>query len=337
MPEESEWYYAQNGETVGPVGLSELIAMLPTIGGKNALVFGPGLAEWTEARHVGDLAAALGESPARPPSPPRARRSDEIDYKIFGSEMQYVVVELDPGETVIAEAGAMMFQTAGIEMKTVLGDPSAPQTGLLGKVMSAGKRMLTGESMFVTTFTHNCSSGKEQVGFASPYPGKIIAMHLDELGGELICQKDAFLCAAKGVSIGIAFQKKFGVGLFGGEGFIMQRLTGDGIAMVHAGGTLMKRTLDVGETLKLDTGCLVALVPGVEYDIQLVGGIKNTIFGGEGLFLATVTGPGDVWLQSLPFSRLAGRVLSAGSGLGRSKDEGSVLGGIGKMIMGDGE
>ena len=203
--------------------------------------------------------------------------------------------------------------------------------------MTAGRRLLTGESLFVTTFTHARSSGKEQVGFASPYPGKIVPMHLDELGGELICQKDSFLCSAKGISIGIAFQKKLGVGLFGGEGFIMQRLTGDGIAMVHAGGTLMKRTLAAGETLKLDTGCLVALVPSVTYDIQFVGGFKNTLFGGEGLFLATVTGPGDVWLQSLPFSRLAGRVLSAGSSFGRSKDEGSVLGGIGGMIMGSGD
>jgi uncharacterized protein (TIGR00266 family) len=336
MPQESGWYYAKDDQTIGPVTWSELIAALPSVGGKNAMVFGPGLAEWTEARHVAGLAEALAGTSLTPPRPPKARKADEIDYEICGSEMQYVVVELDPGETVIAEAGAMMFQTAGIEMKTVFGDPSA-QTGFFGKVMSAGKRMLTGESLFMTTFTHAGSSGKEQVGFASPYPGKILAMHLDELGGELICQKDAFVCAAKGVSIGIAFQKKLGVGLFGGEGFIMQRLTGDGIAMVHAGGTLMKRTLENGETLKLDTGCLVALVPSVEYDIQMVGGFKNTIFGGEGLFLATVTGPGDVWLQSLPFSRLAGRVLSSAGGLGKHKDEGSVLGGIGNMIMGGGD
>ncbi|MBS0261657.1 MAG: AIM24 family protein [Planctomycetes bacterium] len=337
MPQETGWYYAQNDETVGPVTFSELVAVLPKIGGKNALVFGPGLAEWTEARHIGDLAEMFGSPGNRPPRPPRARRADEIDYEICGSEMQYVVVELDPEETVIAEAGAMMFQTAGIEMKTVFGDPSAQEGGFFGKVLSAGKRMLTGESLFMTTFTHRGRSGKEQVGFASPYPGKIIAMHLDQLGGELICQKDAFLCAAKGVSVGIAFQKKFGVGLFGGEGFIMQRLTGDGIAMVHAGGTLMKRSLAAGETLKLDTGCLVALVPSVQYDIQFVGGFKNTLFGGEGLFLATVTGPGDVWLQSLPFSRLAGRVLSAGSRTGQSKDEGSVLGGLGNILMGGGD
>lgn len=230
-----------------------------------------------------------------------------------------------------------MFQTSGIEMKTVFGDPSTQQSGLFSKVMAAGKRVLTGESLFMTTFTHARSSGKQQVAFAAPYPGKIIPVHLDDLGGELICQKDAFLCAAKGVSIGIAFQKKIGVGLFGGEGFIMQRLTGDGIALIHAGGTLMKKTLAAGETLKVDTGCLVALHPTVRYDIQLVGGFKNSFFGGEGLFLATVTGPGDVWLQSLPFSRLSGRILSAGSFGGKSKDEGSVLGGLGSLIMGGNE
>lgn len=337
MADESGWFYVQNNETIGPVTLSELISVLPRIGGKEALVFGPSSTEWTQARHIGQLAESLAGRSGRPPQVPRARKSDEIDYEIFGSEMQYVVVELDPGETVIAEPGAMMFQTAGIEMKTVLGNPSGDDAGLLGKFMSAGKRLLTGEKLFVTTFTNARSSGKEQIGFASPFPGKIVPMHLDQLGGELICQKDSFLCSAKGISIGIAFQKKLGVGLFGGEGFIMQRLTGDGIAMVHAGGTLMRRTLAAGETLKLDTGCLVALVPSVTYDIQFIGGFKNTFFGGEGLFLATVTGPGDVWLQSLPFSRLAGRVLSAGSGFGRSKDEGSVLGGLGGMIMGSGE
>jgi uncharacterized protein (TIGR00266 family) len=336
MAGESGWYYAQNDESHGPVSLSELKTLLPKIGGKDALVYGPGLADWTEARHIGELADALSGKSAMPPRPPRQRKADEIDYEIFGSEMQYVVIELDPGETVIAEAGAMMFQTSRIEMKTVFGDPSQ-QTGFLGKMMSAGKRALTGESLFITTFTHKGSSGKEQVGFAAPYPGKIIPIHLDELCGELICQKDAFLCAAKGVSVGIAFQKKIGVGLFGGEGFIMQRLTGDGIAMVHAGGTLMKKALAAGETLKLDTGCLVALHPSVEYDIQLVGGFKNTFFGGEGLFLATVTGPGDVWLQSLPFSRLSGRVLAAGSVAGKAKDEGSMLGGLGNLIMGGGE
>jgi uncharacterized protein (TIGR00266 family) len=272
--------------------------------------------------------------------PPRARatdfarpRSDAIDYKIHGSEMQFVEIGLDPGETVIAEAGGMMYMTAGVQMQTVFGDPSQQQQGFLKKAMSAGKRMLTGESLFMTTFTANLSAGrKETVAFASPYPGKIIPMHLDQLGGELICQKDAFLCAAKGVQVGIAFQKKIGAALFGGEGFIMQRLTGDGIAMVHAGGTIIEKELGHGETLKLDTGCLVALMPTVNYDIQFAGGIKNALFGGEGLFLATLTGPGKVWMQSLPFSRLAGRVLANASGIGRGRDEGSLLGNLGGLL-----
>jgi uncharacterized protein (TIGR00266 family) len=262
--------------------------------------------------------------------------ADIIDYQIFGEEMQYVEVTLDPQEMCIAEAGSMMYMTPGIKMDSVFGDPSVQQQGgFFGKVMSAGKRMLTGESLFVTTFT-NVASNQQHVAFAAPYPGQILPMHLDELGGELICQKDAFLCAARGVQVGIAFQKKIGVGLFGGEGFIMQRLTGQGIALVHAGGTLMHRTLSADEVLKIDTGCLVALAPSVNYDIQFVGGFKNALFGGEGLFFATLTGPGKIWLQSLPFSRLAGRVLANARGLG-GKEEGSVLGGIGSMLMGGNE
>jgi len=330
MAESSEWYYADGDKTVGPVTLAELQNALPRVGGKNALVFGPGVSDWTEARHIPAIASA-GRGSA-PPPPPKNRKSDEIDYEIFGSEMQYVVIELDPGETVIAEAGGMMFMTPAIKMETVFGDPSAPSSGFFGKMLTAGKRMLTGESLFMTTFT-NSGQGKAEVAFASPYPGKIVAMHLDQLGGELICQKDAFLCAAKGVQIGIAFQKKIGVALFGGEGFIMQRLTGDGIAIVHAGGTLLRRTLSASEVLKIDTGCLVALQPSVQYDIQFVGGFKNTLFGGEGLFLATLTGPGDIWLQSLPFSRLAGRMLAGATT--KSKDEGSLLGGLGTMLMGN--
>ena len=260
--------------------------------------------------------------------------ADVIDYEIFGSEMQYVEITLDPNEMVIAEAGGMMYMTPGIKMETVFGDPSKAHTGFLGKMMSAGKRLLTGESLFMTTF-FNAGGRREQVAFASPYPGKILPMHLDQLGGELICQKDSFVCAARGVQIGIAFQKKIGVGLFGGEGFIMQRLTGDGIAMVHAGGTLMQRTLSAGEMLKVDTGCLVALTPSVHYDIQMVGGVKNTLFGGEGLFFATLTGPGEVWLQSLPFSRLAGRILANAPQSGGSKGEGSLLGKLGNMLDGD--
>jgi uncharacterized protein (TIGR00266 family) len=263
------------------------------------------------------------------------RRSDEIDYEIFGDEAQYVEITLDPGEQAIAEAGALMFMTDGIQMETVLGDPSDQKSGFLGKALSAGKRVLTGESLFMTTFT-NQGHARAVVGFGSPYPGKMIPMHLDELGGELICQKDSFLCGARGIRVGIAFQKKIGAGLFGGEGFIMQRLQGDGIAIVHAGGTMMYRELKAGEQLRVDTGCLMAMGPTVQYDIQFVGGLKNAFFGGEGLFLASLVGPGPVWLQSLPFSRLAGRVASAmpGSG-GGAKDEGSLLGGVGRMFMGD--
>jgi uncharacterized protein (TIGR00266 family) len=334
MSDGAVWYYAAGQESVGPMSLSELKAALPRVGGKETMVFGPGLVQWTEAKHVDEIMENIAP-PASPPPRRRARRADEIDYEIFGEEMQYVVVELDPDEMVLAEAGAMMFMTSGIKMDTRLGDPSQPEQGLLGKLMSAGKRVMTGESMFVTTFTQT-GRGKGQVAFASPYPGKILAVDLHQLGGELICQKDSFVCAARGIQIGIAYQKKIGVGLFGGEGFIMQRLSGDGVAMIHAGGTLMRRTLAEGETLKLDTGCLVALQPSVTYDIQFVGGFKNTLFGGEGLFLATVTGPGEVWLQSLPFSRLAGRVLAAGIGAKR-KDEGSILGGLGSMVMGSGD
>jgi uncharacterized protein (AIM24 family) len=230
----------------------------------------------------------------------------------------------------------MMYMTSGIKMETVFGDPSQEQQGFFGKVLTAGKRMLTGESLFMTTFS-NIASKREVVAFASPYPGKILPFHLDQLGGELICQKDSFLCGARGIQVSIAFQKKIGTALFGGEGFIMQRLTGDGIALVHAGGTLLEKVLAPGETIRLDTGCLVALQPSVNYDIAFVGGFKNTIFGGEGLFMATLTGPGKVWLQSLPFSRLAGRVLANAGGRGKSADEGSVLntlGGLGNVLMG---
>jgi len=260
--------------------------------------------------------------------------SDVIDYEIHGSEMQYVEVTLDPGEMAISEAGNMMYMTAGVEMQTVFGDPAKREQGFFSKIATAGKRLLTGESMFVTTFTAT-GSVREVVAFAAPYPGKIIPMHLDQLGGELICQKDSFLCAARGTKVEIAFQKKIGVGLFGGEGFIMQRLEGDGIAMVHAGGSICKRTLKAGETLRVDTGCLVALVPSVSYDIQFVGGVKNTLFGGEGLFFVTLTGPGDVWLQSLPFSRLANRIYAAAPQTGGGgREQGGVLG---SFLNGDSE
>ncbi len=258
----------------------------------------------------------------------------EIDYQIYGEEMQYVEIELDPNEAVVAEAGSFMMMDSGIKMDTIFGDGSNQEKGILGKIFSAGKRVLTGESLFMTAFL-NVGQGKKQISFASPYPGKILTIDLSEVQGKFICQKDAFLCAAQGVSIGIEFSRKLGRGLFGGEGFIMQKLEGDGLAFVHAGGTLAKKQLVAGEVLKVDTGCIVGFTQTVDYDIEFVGGIKNTIFGGEGLFFATLRGPGTVYIQSLPFSRLAGRVLAAIPRGGKDKGEGSVLGGLGDLLGGD--
>jgi uncharacterized protein (TIGR00266 family) len=257
----------------------------------------------------------------------------EIDYKIVGEEMQYVEVELDPMETAIAEAGAFMMMDDGIQMETIFGDGSQQQSGLLGKLFSAGKRLLIGESLFMTAYT-NTGRDKKHVSFAAPYPGKIIPLDLLRLGGKVICQKDAFLCAAKGVSIGIEFQKKLGTGLFGGEGFIMEKLEGDGMAFVHAGGHVVQRELRPGELVKIDTGCIVAFTHNINYDIQFVGGIKNTFFGGEGVFFATLQGPGTVWIQTLPISRLASRIISYGGF--KRKEEGSILGGLGNLLDGDG-
>jgi uncharacterized protein (TIGR00266 family) len=259
----------------------------------------------------------------------------EIDYRIYGEEMQYVEIELDPQEGVVAEAGSFMMMDDGIKMETIFGDGSKKDSGFLGKILGAGKRILTGESLFMTAF-YNTLSGKRNVSFASPYPGKIIPIDLTEFRGKFICQKDAFLCAAKGVSIGIEFSKRLGRGLFGGEGFIMQKLEGDGMAFVHAGGTMSKKVLQSGEILKVDTGCIVGFTQDVDYDIEFVGGIKNTVFGGEGLFFAKLKGPGTVYIQSLPFSRLAGRVLAmAPKGGGGKRGEGSILGGIGDILDGD--
>ena len=253
---------------------------------------------------------------------------DVVDYEIKGSEMQFVEVELDPGEAAVGEAGSMMFMDADVQMDTVFGDGSSGGGGgLFGKLLGAGKRLVTGESLFTTVYT-NQGSGKKRVAFAAPYPGKILPMDLRQLGGTLICQKDAFLCAARGVSLGIYFQQKLSVGFFGGEGFIMQKLEGDGLAFVHAGGTVVKRELQPGQTLLIDTGCIVALTPNVSFEIQYVGKVKTALFGGEGLFFAKVTGPGTVWLQSLPFSRLASRVFAAAPQRGGSREEGSVLGGV---------
>lgn len=253
---------------------------------------------------------------------------DVIDYDIFGDDMQYVEIELDPGEAAVGEAGMMMFMQDGVEMETIFGDGSASNSGFMGKLMGAGKRLLTGESMFITVYVNQVDV-KRRVAFAAPFPGKIVPIDLSQIGGTLICQKDSFLCAAKGVSLGIALQQRLGTGFFGGEGFILQKLEGDGMVFFHAGGTLAEKTLAPGEVLRVDTGCVAALQPSVDFDIQFVGKIKTALFGGEGLFFAKLTGPGKVWLQTLPFSRLANRILAAAPRAGGSaKGEGSLLGGL---------
>ena len=336
-----QWYMAIGGHQVGPVSQDDVVTNLRngTIDG-NTLVFTAGMKNWTPLKDVPQLAAFLtGAGPAAGTAPPPivpGRQAHEIDFKILGSEMQFVEVELDPGESAVAEAGSMMYMTPGIEMETVFGDGSATQrSGVMGALLGAGKRLITGESLFMTVFT-NQAGGKQQVAVAAPYPGKILAMDLKQLGGHLVCQKDSFLCAARGVSIGIAFQRKIGVGLFGGEGFIMQKLEGDGLCFMHAGGTVHPVDLRAGETMRVDTGCLVALQPSVNYDIQFVGKIKTALFGGEGLFFAMLTGPGRVWLQSLPFSRMADRIYKAAPAAGGSRrGEGSILGGLGGLLDGD--
>ena len=339
----TQWFMAIGGHQVGPVTQDDVVTNLKngTIDG-STLVFRAGMTNWTPLKDVPELAVFLGgigrEAPIAAAPPPLAsgRRAHEIDFKILGNEMQFVEVELDPGESAVAEAGSMMYMTSGIEMETVFGDGSNQQrSGVMGALLGAGKRLITGESLFMTVFT-NQGSNKQQVAFAAPYPGKILAMDLKQLGGQLICQKDSFLCAARGVAIGIAFQRRIGVGLFGGEGFIMQKLDGDGLCFVHAGGTVHPVDMRAGETLRVDTGCIVALQPSVGYDIQFVGKIKTALFGGEGLFFATLTGPGRVWLQSLPFSRMADRIYKAAPAAGGKRREGgSILGGLGDVMDGD--
>jgi uncharacterized protein (TIGR00266 family) len=332
---DKQWYVAVDGQSRGPFGEAELARK--TAAGevrRDHHVFTEGMKGWVPAHAAAELQGLFGPSPAPPPPAPRGGRADAVDFEVFGSEMQFVEIELDPGESVVAEAGGMMYMTDGIEMQTIFGDGSGQQGGFMDKLVGAGKRLLTGESLFMTVFTHR-GAGKARVAFASPYPGKIIPVDLGKFGGTLICQKDSFLCAAKGVQVGIAFQRKIGTGLFGGEGFIMQKLEGDGLAFVHAGGTIVERQLGAGERLRVDTGCLVALEPSVSYDIEMVGGVKSAIFGGEGFFFARLAGPGRVWLQSLPFSRLAGRVWqSAPQAGGKNRGEGSVLGGLGRLIDG---
>src|SRR5918993_1910454 len=342
------WYYAQNNAPVGPISFDDLAGRIRTgMVAPDTLVFTSGMTQWQAARDTPQLAALFaGSAPAMAAAPVTAipiaastttgRRAHELAYRIVGEDVQFVEIELDPGEATVAEAGGMMYMTAGVQMDTIFGDGSQQQqSGIVSALMGAGKRLLTGESLFTTVFS-NPTASLQKVAFAAPYPGRILPMDLKELGGELICQKDSFLAAAKGVSIGIAFQRKIGVGLFGGEGFIMQRLTGDGLTFVHAGGMIEAMDLRAGETLRVDTGCLVALTPSVQYDVQFVGKVKTAFFGGEGLFFAVVTGPGRVWLQSLPLSRMADRIMKAAPGLARGgKEEGSILGGLGNLLDGD--
>jgi len=329
----STWYFSYNGQQMGPLSHADAVTQANNNPGGHA--WREGFAEWLPIAQVNELQNQQLAQHIAPP-PVSHMTSDEIDFKIHGTEMQFVEIELDPGESAVAEAGAMMYKDASIELNTVFGDGSSNDNagGFMDKLLGAGKRLVTGESLFTTVFTHQ-GQGKAHVAFGAPFPGNIIPVTLTNVGGVLICQKDSFLCAARGVSIGIHFQKKILTGLFGGEGFIMQRLEGDGMVFVHAGGTIVERDLKPGETLHIDTGCVVAMTQEVQFDVQQVGGIKSALFGGEGLFFARVQGPGKIWMQSLPFSRLAGRMLAAAPQRGGSKGEGSVLGGIGNLIDGD--
>jgi len=337
MSEEKVWHVAINGKQYGPYSVADIERRIEEGRLSPAThVFTEGMDDWVPISGRPEFSAAFASTP--PPPPPVAMGgAHEIDYEIFGEEMQFVEITLDPGEACVAEAGAFMYMDPGIEMETIFGDGSAKAEsgGVMDKLLGAGKRILTGESLFMTLFG-NTAQRQQKVAFASPYPGRIIPLDLQKIGGAVNCQKDAFLCAAKGIEVDIAFQKKLGAGLFGGEGFILQKLRGDGLAFAHAGGTVVTRELGAGETLRLDTGCLVAFDSQINYDIQMVSGIKTALFGGEGLFYATLTGPGTVWIQSLPFSRLASRVYAAAPQTGGTrKGEGSILGGIGDLMMGD--
>ncbi len=326
----SQWYLSHEGQQSGPFDAAQ--AAERARANPNGYAWREGFTEWIPISQVAEFSKPSAPTAHPPKTAPRM--ADEIDFKIFGTEMQFVEVELDPGESAIAEAGAMMYKDSTVQMNTVFGDGSQQTGGFMGKLLGAGKRLLTGESLFMTVFTHT-GQGKAHVAFGAPYPGNIIPVTLTNVGGCLVCQKDSFLCAAKGVSIGIYFQRRILTGLFGGEGFIMQKLEGDGMVFLHAGGTIVERTLGPGEMLHVDTGCVVAIEPSVQFDIQQAGGIKTMLFGGEGLFFATLQGPGKIWLQSLPFSRLAGRMLAAAPQRGGSKEEGSILGSLGNLLDGD--
>ena len=329
-----QWFLSYNGQQIGPLDHASAVAQARQ--NSNGHCWRQGFSEWMPIAACTELAAASGTAMSAPP-PPTRRSADEIDYKIYGEDMQFVEIELDPGESAVAEAGSLMYKEASVQMETVFGDGhhSGQGGGFMDKLLGAGKRIITGESLFTTVFSHAGSSGKAKVAFAAPYPGSIVPLHLSNYNGRIICQKDSFLCAARGVQIGIFFQKKVMTALFGGEGFIMQKLEGDGQVFVHAGGTILERQLAPGERLDVDTGCVVALTDTVGFDVKPVGGIKSMLFGGEGVFLATLTGPGHVWMQSLPFSRMAGRMFAAAYQKGGSKEEGSVLGGLGGILSGD--
>ncbi|HYG07508.1 MAG TPA: AIM24 family protein [Stenotrophomonas sp.] len=333
----AQWYFHIPGRSdrVGP--LQDEAARQYARANPGVVAWREGLDGWKPAASLAELGSA-GPGFAPPPPLPGGARADDIDFHIIGNDMQFVEVELDPGESAIGEAGALMYKDASVQMDTVFGDGSGGGQsggGFMDKLLSAGKRVVTGESLFTTVYTHT-GSGKARVAFAAPYPGTVLAMKLSEHGGRLICQKDSFLAGARGVSLGIAFQRKILTGLFGGEGFIMQKLEGDGWVFVHAGGTVVERELAAGERIDVDTGCVMAYHATVDMDVRRIAGLKSMFFGGEGVFLATLTGPGKVWLQSLPFSRMAGRMLQAApQGGGQARGEGSVLGGLGRILDGD--
>jgi uncharacterized protein (TIGR00266 family) len=334
----AQWFFSYNGQQMGP--LDHAAAVAQAARNPAGFAWREGFQAWMPIAEVAELAASSGTNvapPGVPPPPAKGQRSDEVDYRIVGNDMQFIEIELDPGESVVAEAGALMYKSAEVQLETVFGDSSYAGQGssFMDKLLSAGKRVITGEGLFTTLFTHRGTSGKAHAAFAAPYPGTIHAMKLTDYGGRIICQKDSFLCGARGVQLGIFFQKKILTGLFGGEGFIMEKLEGDGLVFVHAGGTVIERELGQGERLDVDTGCVVAFTGNIDFDVRAVGGIKSMLFGGEGVFLATLTGPGKVWLQSLPFSRLAGRMLASAPQRGGHRDEGSVLGGLGNILGGD--
>jgi uncharacterized protein (TIGR00266 family) len=331
----SQWYLSYDGQQSGPMDRTRAAAQAQS--NPNGFAWREGFTDWVPISQIAELAPSPLTRPAVPPPPAgRTGGADEIDFKICGTEMQFVEIELDPGESAVGEAGAMMYKNPSIVMETIFGDGSRGRvgSGFMDKLLGAGKRLLTGESLFMTVFSHS-GQGKAHVAFGAPYPGNIIPISLPSVDGCLICQKDSFLCAAKGVSIGIFLQRKILTGLFGGEGFVMQKLEGDGQVFVHAGGTVVERGLAAGEVLHVDTGCIVAFESSVSFNIEQAGNIKTALFGGEGLFFAILQGPGKIWLQSLPFSRLAGRMLQAAPQRGGSQGEGSILGALGGLIDGD--